>query len=470
MRTLRSMRVLGRRLLPAALAVAALATAPAAYAGQPQVVGGTAVTRPYPFMADVTVDYPGDVTGQCGGSLVAARYVVTAGHCVATDESGTPQRVDVTLGGVDLLTGVTPETRFEGATIVANPGFSTGGGLSGSGAPSSDVAVLRLPRPAPFAQIRLARSDDAALWAPGAPALALGYGVTESGDASAQLRQVPLPIADDSACQGVYRGGFDATDLCAGGIAGQDTCQGDSGGPLLVGDGLGGLVLAGVTSYGAECGSTYGVYTEVGGTVNAFLRSVVPQVEVDAPASGTPRAGGTQTFAAQPHDPDGGGPFGGYDALAWDLDGDGAFDDAVNRTTVSRRLVEGPNAVSVRATDAAGNAEVRTVAVVAAERDDGARVRTSRPGRVRAGRFSLPLRVNRRGTVRMRLRTGRHTVAARTAHVRPSTPRLRLRLTRYGRRALGRRHHGRLGVRLSATLTPANGGVRRTTRRRTYLR
>src|SRR4051794_12799262 len=85
-----------RALVGAAL-ILVLST-PAAEAAAPpdsRIVGGRPAGSAYPFAAFVELHYAGSSdVGYCGGSLVAARYVVTAGHCF----EGPPNRVDVAVG------------------------------------------------------------------------------------------------------------------------------------------------------------------------------------------------------------------------------------------------------------------------------------------------------------------------------------------------------------------------------------
>ena len=291
--------------LAATVAVLASAAGSAALAASPRIVGGTpAPAGRYPFMAALHIDQ-----FLCGGSLVAARYVVTAGHCV----DGTGDRADLAIGvtTIDDDFATVPAANRFGGTIIRNPAY----GISGpAGAPVNDVAVVRLDRPAPFAQLRLPRPQDAALWQPGTPATAIGYGLTTpTGQPSPQLLEVALPIVDDASCVAVFNHVSNdyqpATDVCAGGN-GHDTCGGDSGGPLLVGDSAGGFVLAGVTSFGDEqCGRTVGAYAEDGEAgLNAFLRSAVPQAEL-TPSAASAMTGQLVSFTADLRDPDGSGPF-----------------------------------------------------------------------------------------------------------------------------------------------------------------
>lgn len=342
--------------------VLVLAFLPAATAAaRPDIVGGTLATRPYPFAAFVELHYAGAgaPVGYCGGSLVAARYVVTAGHCL----EDAPTRIDVTVGDAHVDHDTATALEYQGVASARYPGFAIVGDE-----PVDDVAVLTLPTPAPEAQVRLPRISDAGMWAPGAGGTAVGWGRCGAFDGCAwlpdDLREVAQPLRADSSCAARFR--FEpASMLCAGGELGKDTCSGDSGGALLVDDGFGAPVLAGATSFGSDaCGDgTPAVYTRIGGSaLNTWLRTIVPQVEVDA-STATPAPGDAVTFTALPRRPGGGGPFGGYDGLAWDLDGDGAFAEGEGRTSVERTMTAGVNAVSVRATSAAGDAEVRTIRV-----------------------------------------------------------------------------------------------------------
>jgi len=116
----------------------------------------------------------------------------------------------------------------------------------------------------------------------------------------------------DSACNRQL--GTDAQlEVCAGGT-GTDSCYGDSGGPLVVST-ENGLALAGVTSWGDECGgATPGVYADVPGLAKWVKATSEGAGTTPPPADEVPTAD-----AANEDDPD--------DATDLDFD-DADFDDA----------------------------------------------------------------------------------------------------------------------------------------------
>ncbi|NND73466.1 MAG: serine protease [Ilumatobacter sp.] len=185
----------------------------------------------------------------CGGSLVSDRVVVTAAHCVV---GTSPGEITIRAGVTDLTSDAGQERNV--TTIIEQPKYVTGTG---------DIAMLVLDRPfdasPDIATIAPATAEELA----GATtATVSGWGVTsEQGeDASPVLLVAEVPLVDDVTCAPL---GIDAGDeLCAGGT-GTDSCYGDSGGPLVV-QSERGPVLAGVVSWGEECGGpSPGVYAEV---------------------------------------------------------------------------------------------------------------------------------------------------------------------------------------------------------------
>ncbi|MFI1167730.1 S1 family peptidase [Streptomyces sp. NPDC020801] len=245
----------------AAAAATGLLTAPSAAAVPQPIVGGTTTTATaYPFVMQIT-----DASGNqfCGGTLVAARKVVTAAHCMV-GEATSGVRV---VGGRTYLNG-TNGTVSKVSKIWVNPDYTDA--TSGD-----DVAVLTLSTSMPYTAAKYVSSADTGVYAAGSTARILGWGTTsETGSSSNQLRTATVPIVSDSSCRGSYGSDFVASDMvCAGySSGGVDTCQGDSGGPLLIGG-----VLAGITSWGNGCAEAGypGVYTRL----TTFSSLVTAQVD-----------------------------------------------------------------------------------------------------------------------------------------------------------------------------------------------
>jgi secreted trypsin-like serine protease len=244
----------------AAAAATALIASPTATAAPRPIVGGTATTTTaYPFIMQIT-----DASGNqfCGGTLVAAKKVVTAAHCMVGESAGGVRVV----GGRTYLNG-TNGTVSKVSKIWVNPDFkdATNG---------NDVAVLTLSTSMPYTPASYVSSSQTDVYAAGTTARILGWGTTsESGSSSNQLRTATVPVVADSSCGSSYGSDFVRSDMVCAGYqsGGVDTCQGDSGGPLLVGG-----VLAGITSWGEGCAEAGypGVYTRLA----AFSDLVTAQV------------------------------------------------------------------------------------------------------------------------------------------------------------------------------------------------
>ncbi|TMW39898.1 hypothetical protein DOY81_015022, partial [Sarcophaga bullata] len=206
---------------------------------------------------------------KCGGTLVTARHVITAAHCIRRDLAF------VRLGEHDLSKDT--ETKHVDIPVVRtekHPNYNARNG-------HSDIAILYLERNVQFTDLikpiclplsEKLRQQSYIGYLP----FVAGWGKTmEGGNSANVLQELQIPVYSNDLCRERYKqqnrlfteNQFDAAVLCAGVLSGgKDTCQGDSGGPLMAPEKYGTTTifyLIGVVSYGIGCARPQipGVYT-----------------------------------------------------------------------------------------------------------------------------------------------------------------------------------------------------------------
>jgi trypsin len=322
--------VLFAALASLALLMTASANAQSGGTVQPKIVGGsTASISQYPWQAAVVLSTAQSSKNAhdrqfCGGSLLTSRIVITAGHCVAdTDpdcsvtcavsDPGGDKTARIDSNDVDVVLGRTTLTDtsqgLEQGVQAVSLRSNYNGNFQGDGVPRYDVGYLVLSAPSSQTQIKIAGTDEDALWDQGSPVDISGWGTASetASDTENTLRAATVEVIPDSTCgsSSIYGSDFDSTTMvCAGFLSGGiDTCYGDSGGPLEAPVQGGGYRLVGLTGWGDGCAEANapGVYTRVAGpTMRSLIQSDVSALEsiYGLPAEGIFGGGGGQPGGA----------------------------------------------------------------------------------------------------------------------------------------------------------------------------
>ncbi|CAF0807195.1 unnamed protein product [Adineta ricciae] len=191
----------------------------------------------------------------CGGSILNARWLVTAAHCV---NGSNPESLLAEFGMHDRHRRGPWRVARTIKQILIYPLYS--GKLTRW---MHDIALLRLTEPLVFnpfiRSICLPSKDDIIQY--GERTLVTGWGATQGTGDYRYLREVEVPIQSNDRCR--LNAVSWETNLCAGlcenGTC--DACQGDSGGPMVL-HRHNRWYLVGLISWGFSC-SGLGTYTKV---------------------------------------------------------------------------------------------------------------------------------------------------------------------------------------------------------------
>ena len=264
-----------------------------------RIIGGIEVSpNSWPWIVGISAWSQNDIDDEsysrkCSGTIINDRWILTAAHCCEAVVKFKLFFGDHQLG-VQGETNGTEQEMIIYNDYVIHPSRDTNSCSErrkncGKDLCNFDVCLLRTPRSIGIGSKRGVASACLPTEAPvpNSECWVAGWGKTEDGVASSELRSVRVTVFSDEDCVEHHACDdfqLNDDDLCAGlKDGGKDSCQGDSGGPLVcANDGF--LTLTGIVSRGQGCAQAgfpgiYGDVFEYTDWIQKVLdNSTVPQV------------------------------------------------------------------------------------------------------------------------------------------------------------------------------------------------
>ncbi|XP_058822548.1 chymotrypsin-1-like isoform X1 [Topomyia yanbarensis] len=215
---------------------------------QTKIVGGDIAKEPVPYQISLQVLInsfyglgPETWTHNCGGSIIAPYYVVSAAHCLDGIEA---PRMSIVYGTNDLRNNSSKGTRTLVESYKIHPDYVE---LN-----RSDIGIIRVVDQFVFNEVVQPISYSAEEVAGGVSCLLTGWGYTmpiRFGRTPKDLQEAQVTTITNEECNN--RGfAVNPTEICTFTRIGQGACGGDSGGPLVCKN-----QVSGVVSYGTRfCG------------------------------------------------------------------------------------------------------------------------------------------------------------------------------------------------------------------------